>query len=106
MVFSAGRAILGAWNNRQERKHLLDRIAGNTQATLELSQEETRALRVKNMAGSWSDEYILLWVTAMLTYGFLGCPFGGNPEDIKEMMRDPLLLAIVAGCYGFNKWMR
>ena len=102
-----GKPLLALWQDRRKRKHLLEKLAAHTEGSISLSAEETRAYRVRNMAGTWADEYILLWVTGLATYGIgFGAPWGGDPEQIEALLTHPVILGLIGGCYGVQKWLK
>ena len=98
-----GKPIVNAFVNRRNNKSLLEKLALHHEGTLEIKEEETRAWTLKNLRHSWSDEYILLFYTGMLAYAAFGCPWGGDPALIKEMLSDPVLMSLIGAIYGIKK---
>ena len=81
-------------------------IAGNADAQITLAKEHAEALRIKATTKNWSDGYIVVWYTLLATYAALGAFWGGDVDKIHALLRDPGVLALIAGIFGVGRIFR
>ena len=92
--------------HRQASRSGLAKLAADTAASVTLSQEETRALRVRNMMNSWTDEYLLIWWTLLATYAAFDAPWGGETAVIRELLNDPVVMTFIGAVFGVRKFLK
>lgn len=111
--------VAGLIGKRQDREAAKVNFAGALAQAEQAGEQELKVktadlqlLRTQLQQGSWKDEYLLIWVTAIFTLPLLFGLVGRTDElevvndYISQHFPPGIIAALVAGIFGVNAWKR
>ena len=106
-----GKPIIKLWENRQNKRFLLDKMRQITDGKMEVTDSEIRLMQARMSGDSYRDEFwcrimALLWVSQFLSVWWPSFADAGERmvNIVGQDAYSYILLSAVAASFGMRAW--